>query len=293
MLFRFPLEDVNVKTTAKKKTIEKPDYTNHYVSLNQNEFTLDVNAVAWFYACSGDYIDVMPYGDVSQSVVELYLNGSVYGAILHQRKTMPLHGSCFQFRGLGIMLCGESGVGKSSLTTSFCLNGAHFLTDDITPVIFKSGKPHIWGVSDRIKLWSDSLVQLNQKEEGLDRIFPEQGKFYFPMESDKGAFFHLDHIFVLHTHDQSEVRIQPLEGVEKFAALRNEIYRWEYLQGMAESETAYLEQLIMMIQATTVTKVSRPATIPIEQLRIKMETLILAIASDQKPASRETASSSL
>lgn len=287
MAFRFPLADVVISITAEKRTVEKPGYTNRYVSLNQQEFTLDIEKVAWFYACGGNHVEVIPNPEATLSTLQLYLNGSVYGAILHQRKTMPLHGSCFQYQGLGIMICGESGVGKSSLTTSFCLNGANFLTDDVTPVLFKRGKPHIWGVSDRIKLWSDSLRQLDQQIEGLDQIVPEQGKFYFPMESDKESVFPLDHIFVLHVHDEANVRVEPLEGTEKFAVLRNEIYRREYLKGMAESETVYFEQLIAMSQAVTITKVTRPAQIPIEQLRIKLEKIIFSIELNQKFVAEE------
>ncbi|QHV96963.1 phosphoenolpyruvate carboxykinase (ATP) [Spirosoma endbachense] len=282
MLFRFPIKDVKVDTTTEKKIIKKPTYSTGCIDLNQFEYTLDLEGIARFYAYNGNQIEVMPHVADSQSVIELYLNGSVYGAILHQRKTLPLHGSCFQYEGLGIMICGESGVGKSSLTASFCLSGANFLTDDVTPILFNRGKPQIWGVSDRIKLWSDSLLQLNQKEEGLERIFPRQGKFYFPVESGNQMVLLLSHVFIIQIHDVPKIWAQPLRGVEKFSALRKEIYRSEYLEGMPESERAYLEQIIAISQAVTVTKVFRPASIPIELLRIKLEKLILMVKSDQQ-----------
>jgi hypothetical protein len=287
MLFRFPIKDVKVNTTTDKKIIKNPAYSTGCIDLNQFEYTLDLEGIAWFYANNGNQIELISHLPDSQSVIELYLNGSVYGAILHQRKTLPLHGSCFQYQGLGVMICGESGVGKSSLTASFCLSGANFLTDDVTPILFNRGKPHIWGVSDRIKLWSDSLLQLNQKEEGLERIFPRQGKFYFPIESDNEMVLLLNHVFIIQIHDEPTIWAQPLRGVEKFAALRKEIYRSEYLEGMPESERAYLEQIIAMSQAVSVTKVFRPAAIPIELLRIKLEKLILMVKSNQQLLSSE------
>ncbi len=274
MPFRFTIKDVEIQIISTKKIIDNPSYSNHYVSLNQHEFLLDLTGVGYFYVSNGNRIEIMPYADASQNVLELYLNGSVYGAVLHQRKTLPLHGSCFSFQELGVMICGESGVGKSSLTASFCLNGADFLTDDVTPVVFQADKPYIWAISDRIKLWSDSLQQLNQREEGLTQIVPEWGKFYFPMESDKGVLFSLDQVFILAIHDKPHVSSWDLEGVEKFAALRNEIYRWEYLQGMPQSEAAYLKQLIVISQTVRVTKVARPANIPIDRLRIELGNLI-------------------
>jgi len=282
MPFRFPIKNVEIHIASAKKVIDPLGYSNYCVSLNQHEFLLDLEGIGYFYVCNGNRIEIMPYTEATQNVLELYLNGSVYGAVLHQRKTLPLHGSCFKFQGLGIMICGESGVGKSSLTASFCLNGADFLTDDVTPVIFKADKPHIWAISDRIKLWSDSLQQLNQDEKELIRIVPEWGKFYFPMKSEKEELFALDHVFILQVHNKPYVSSQNLEGVEKFAALRNEIYRWEYLQGMPQSEAAYLKHLIDISQKVRVTRVVRPADIAIEQLRIELEKLILNAISQKK-----------
>ena len=276
MEFRFPIKDVKIRTTTVRRGINNPIYSDGMVNISQYEFSLYVEGVAWFYASNGNYVEVFPDEGAHQSTLELYLNGSVYGAILHQRGTLPLHGSCFKHKGMGIMICGESGMGKSSLTTAFCLKGADFLTDDVTPIVFKGDIPYIWAMSDRIKLHSDSLQQLNQSKETLNQVSPEWEKFYFPMQSNKGDISLLNHVFVLHIHNEPEVHFEPLKGVEKFAALRNEIYRSEYLQGMPASEAAYLKQLVTLSQRLTVTKVSRPVQILIEQLRSDMERHMLA-----------------
>ncbi len=285
MQLRFPIKDIKIQFKGVKKNITHPIYCYPSVCLNQHEFLLDLEGIGYFYACNGNHIELMPYPNATQNALELYLNGSVYGAILHQRKNLPLHGSCFSFQGVGVMICGESGVGKSSLTAAFCLNGADFLTDDITPIFIKEGKPFIWAISDRIKLWSDSLQQLNQNERELNQIMPEWGKFYFPMESDKGDEVALNHVFVLQIHDKPTVKIQELKGVEKFTALRNEIYRKEFLQGMPESEASYLKKLIAMSQTVKITKIFRPLVITIEHLRLELEKCILA--SLTKPSAAE------
>ncbi|RDB04328.1 hypothetical protein [Runella aurantiaca] len=276
MQLRFPIKDIKIQFKGVKKNITHPNHCYPSVCLNQHEFVLDLEGVGCFYACNGNYIELMPYPNVTQNALELYLNGSVYGAVLHQRKNLPLHGSCFSFQGIGVMICGESGVGKSSLTAAFCLEGADFLTDDITPILIKEGKPYIWAISDRIKLWSDSLMQLKQKEEELSRIMPEWGKFYFPMESERGELVVLDHVFILQIHDKPTVEIQEVEGIEKFIALRNEIYRKEFLQGMPESEASYLKKLITISQTVKITKIYRPTGISIEQLRLELEKHILS-----------------
>ncbi|GAB2551994.1 hypothetical protein [Spirosoma aerophilum] len=274
MPFRFPLKDVVVEQTSARKQLDKATYADEWVQLNQYEFVLDMPEVGWFYACHGKHIDVFPYPDANRSAIELFLNGSVYGAILHQRKTLPFHGSCFRYRGRGIMLCGESGAGKSSLTTAFCLQGADFLTDDVTPIVFKDNKPFIWGVSDRVKLWSDSLRQLQQSESGLEQIIDSREKFYFPMSSNPGSLTSLDLLIILRVTDHPEVSVESLSGIPGFTALRNEIYRTEYLAGMPESEAAYLQPLILISKAVRIVVVYRPEHMGIGQLQTELQTLI-------------------
>ena len=114
MLLRFPMKDVTIKVTKQKSKVKLPIYTDEWNEINQNEFTLDVEDVGWFYASAGNYIEVMPYGIFNKQALELYLNSTVYAAILHQRKTLPIHGSCFNYQDSNIMICGDSGAGKSS-----------------------------------------------------------------------------------------------------------------------------------------------------------------------------------
>jgi len=274
MIFRFPLKDVTIKVTKQKKSVDFPLYSDDWNQITQNEFALDVEGVARYYACNGNYIEVYPYEGFNQQTLELYMNGSVYGAILHQRKIIPLHGSCFIYGGKGIMVCGESGVGKSSLTAAFCLGGSEFLTDDVTPIIINNSKPYILTLSDRIKLWNDSLEQLNLSTDGLLKIDFENEKFYLPVESEKPDFFLLEKIFVLEIHDKTAVEFQQIKGAEKVTIIRNQIYRMEYLQGMPENESIFFEYLVNISNHVTITLVKRPAKIPIQQLMVLLKKYI-------------------
>ena len=267
MQLKFPLTDVNIDISNTKKEVANPLYDDGFFKLNQNEFSMTVDGVGSFYASDGNYISLVIDPEASQASVELYLNGSTYGAILHQRKIMPIHGSCFVYNNMGIMLCGESGAGKSSLTASFCHNGSAFLTDDVTPIVFSEGLPFILPLSDRIKLWDDSLAQLKLEKGELAQIYQDYGKFYLPVDSEITKPYPLHLIFIIEKHDDKEVKFTKLEGIERFTALRNEIYRWEYLQGMAASEAKYLNNLINISTNVKVIQVFRPEEIKIDTLR--------------------------
>jgi len=267
MQYKFPLPDVKIEINDIKKEVKAPLYDDGFFKLNQNEFSMTVEGVGSFYASGGNYISLVVNPKATNANIELYLNGSTYGAILHQRKIMPIHGSCFVHNNKGIMLCGESGAGKSSLTAAFVIAGNEFLTDDVTPILFSDGLPFILPLSDRIKLWEDSLNQLKLEKGDLAQINQDYQKFYLPVDSKITEPYPLHLIFIIEKHEHTDVKFQELQGIERFTALRNEIYRWEYLEGMKESEAKYLNDLITISTQVKVIKIFRPEKIEIETLR--------------------------
>jgi hypothetical protein len=271
MKYRFPLSDVQIEISLNKKQVENPIYEDEEYKLNQNAFSMDVENVGYFFAENGNRIEILPYPGVDKDNLELYLNGSTYGAILHQRQILTMHGSCFVFEGKGIMICGESGAGKSSLTTSFVMDGNEFLTDDVTPILFQNKVPHIWAMSDRVKLWDDSLKQLNQSSDGLSQIDPEVQKFFFPLQSSQLDFHALDHILLLETTENKDLVFEEITGAEKLTALRKEIYRPEYILGMPENESIFFSQLAVISQQVRVTRLSRPIQSPILNTKEKLK----------------------
>lgn len=263
---KFLLNDVVLRKVKTPRTIVNPVYASGYWQINQHEFAMQVESIGSFYACNGNEIEYAPAKNATPESVELYLNGSVYGAILHQRNILPLHGSSFVWKKRGILLCGESGAGKSSLTAAFCFAGAEFLTDDVTPFVFENDRPVIIPLSDRIKLWNDSLQQLNQKNRNLNAIYPGQEKYYFPMQNELHQKYPLHQMYFIEVSEKDKIEFTELDGVQLFAALRNEIYRWEYLSSMPETEISYIQQLLSFTRKVSAYRVHRPRDIKIEEM---------------------------
>lgn len=206
MMTRFPVGDIIPRKVRKVRRVSDPVFADSSRMISQHEFSLEVEKVGSFYAYNGSEVEYAPVRGTTQESLELYLNGSVYGAILHQRGMLPLHGSCFAWHDKGIMLCGESGAGKSSLTAAFFMAGAEFLTDDVTPIVILDGKPFILPLSDRIKLWEDSLQQLNRDKSGLTAICPGEKKYYFPMEKGNHRSFPLHRVFIIEIAEDEKVQ---------------------------------------------------------------------------------------
>ena len=52
---------------------------------------------------------------------------------------MVIHGTCVCYEGKGILLCGESGVGKSDLALRLMRCGAQLVADDCVSIIKRAG----------------------------------------------------------------------------------------------------------------------------------------------------------
>lgn len=258
MRYRFPVEGVTIEVTDMKRVLSGSVWSDGLYSVSAGEFSMDTSDAGWFYAGGGNRVEVCPIPGTPASSIETYLNGSVYGAILYQRGILPMHGSSFFYKGRGVIVCGDAGTGKSALTAAFCHHGAQFLTDDVTPVIPRDGCPYIWAQSDRLKLWRDTLDELHIETDNLEKAFSDTDKYLLPVKSTKGLY-PADHIILLSVTSGKELQYETVSGTQRFEALRNEVYRPEYLRGMPGNEALFFGTIMTISNKSEVTRIRRPA----------------------------------
>lgn len=277
---QFPLHDVDIEQVSEVMELDDPVLSNDWLQMTENEFRMIAAGVGTFYAANGKSIRFYPEPGTTNESIELFMNGSVFGAILHQRGIMPLHGSSFIYKESGIMLCGNSGAGKSSLTSAMCLSGnATFLTDDVTPILFSDGIPAVLPKSDRVKLWEDSLEQLSENREGLRRIRPQDNKYYLSIDKPATRPHPLHQVAII-TVDEEATRplVRQMTGAEAFSILQKEIYRLFYLQALPNQKARYFMQISKICNQCVIKSVTRPADISISSMTDFMMSNILHTA---------------
>ena len=166
MLQDFPLKDVLIEhSEGQMKHVSLPFIFRPHLEVGENEFYIDIRNTAKYFVENGNRVTVHPYKDADDDSVLLFLNGSVLGAVLHQKKMLSFHGSAFCINDKGVIVCGSSGSGKSSVTAAFCQqDGATFISDDITPVTIEGSTVKLVPLKTKLKLWDDSLQKLNIKK---------------------------------------------------------------------------------------------------------------------------------
>ena len=95
---------------------------------------LQVDGVARYLVSEGRAITIDRDPAADDDDIRVFLLASVFGALMHQRGDLVLHGSAIEWKGQCVVFMGVSGVGKSTLASAFRKKGHAILTDDLCVV---------------------------------------------------------------------------------------------------------------------------------------------------------------
>lgn len=207
-----------------------PGLLKPHIQANENEILLNILGIAKILITDGQYIRLYPSPGADPDSIRLFLNGSALSALLHQRGILPFHGNSFVLKGKGVLLFGNSGVGKSSVATAFCQNGCRFMTDDISLVRIEHQSTIIFPFNTCVKLWQDTLQKLAIENNGLIRVRPELDKFYLPMAETVPEEQQLDHLFILGMHNQEEFEVTETQCIMEAQAFLDKAVQYDIIK---------------------------------------------------------------
>jgi hypothetical protein len=144
-----------------------------------------VKNLAIFSIQEGKRVIVSPLSEWDENKTRLYLLGTCMGVILLQRGIIPLHGSAIVISGKAYGIVGDSGVGKSTLTTAFIKAGYKFLSDDVIAVsLSEKNIPLVNPSYPQQKLWQDSLDVFGFDFNKFKPLFDRENKYAVPVEEN-------------------------------------------------------------------------------------------------------------
>lgn len=109
--------------------------------------------------------------------IALFLLGSIFGLLCHQRGLFPLHASAIDIGGQAVAFAGDSGAGKSTTAAALVQLGHLLLSDDISVIDLSGKSPMLVSTSPTQKLWRDSLLALDIQAGGRVRPQLDMDKF--------------------------------------------------------------------------------------------------------------------
>lgn len=184
--------------------------------------------IASYLAEDGRRITVQPEPAADPTDVRLFLLGTMFGFVCHQRALLPLHAGCVEIGGRAVAFTGPSGAGKSTLAAGFLRRGYRLLADDLTVIDIDGAEgPTVLPSFPRVKLWRDSLEGLGWSDAGRTRVRSAIDKFELPVETaflstplPLGAVYHLVRA---RTPDRAGITL--LRGADALVALLSGVYR--------------------------------------------------------------------
>ncbi len=199
-----------------------------------DEFLLDIEGIARYRVSSGTEITIEACPEADEDSIRLFLMGPVFGALLHQRKLLPLHASAIETTKGAVLFAGGSGKGKSALAAAFYARGYRVIADEICVT-----DPDCIPAFPRLMLWPDVLDQTGLGNPNVRRVRPTLNKYHVPIErgfASKPSPVHS--IYILGRDNAREALLTPVSGFNKVAALGEVIYRRRFC-----AHTDYFDRL--------------------------------------------------
>ena len=146
--------------------------------------------------------------------------------ILQQRGDVVLHGNAAITSQGAMVLCGESGSGKSTALTALLARGFAMLSDDITACrILHPGQVEVMPGMPHLHLDAHAAAQLGLDISGLPQYPWRRMKAMVPTSTQMAtAPAPLRAIYVLRACDEDTVRTQQITGADKFTIVQQQLY---------------------------------------------------------------------
>ena len=142
-------------------------------------FLLRIPDIARFLLNAGSEIVFTPESDEGLADVPIFILGTVFGILLHQREQIVLHASAVRVNGKAVLFCGPSGAGKSTLAAALAQRGYPLVTDDFCTIsINGAGAPLVYPDGRQLKLWAQAIDRLDLAQQRGERVRKAIEKFY-------------------------------------------------------------------------------------------------------------------
>lgn len=156
-----------------------------------------------------------------RSEFDLYLWGTVFGAVAWLNGLVPLHASAVTAGRSVVAFTADSGGGKSTLAAALTRHGFDHVCDDTLVVAMEEDR--LVGLPDAkpLKLWEDALALAGAESEAPIDFVP--GKHY--ARTDRKALDALPFTDLVFLERGEEVTLEPVLGARKLQMVPDALYR--------------------------------------------------------------------
>ena len=213
-----------------------------------------------YYVKGGASITIELRENADLPSVRLFLLTNAMAAVLHQRNKVALHAGAIQTEKGLVVICGESGAGKSTTISALQQKGYKIFVDDV--LVLERAGTKVVGVAayPTLKLWDDTIEKLALG------VIPEEQKLRVSVNKYRVSFqedfttrtIPVYKLFYLRKMvANNSVEVTKKDGLEAFKILYSQLYRTSMINN-TQSQVILFERLNQVINQTNLIEVARP-----------------------------------
>lgn len=226
----------------------------------KDKFVFDIGGIGTYCIFNGNLITYKPYQNADSYYVKIFITCSCMGAVMIQRNKLAIHGGTVEMNNKAVIVTGDKGAGKSSLTIGLRKKGYKFISDDIAAIDFKDNQIVVNPGAPFQKLCEDAAINMGYNiKDYFSFMSDEQIKYVIPAEEDyKKSDTELGAIFEIEKGDVSEVIIQEITSSNKLGKIIDNLYRREFLEDLGGMKPELFKKCVMLSKGIKYYKITRP-----------------------------------
>ena len=262
--------EVRVRLAETPKALENPVDSGVLYEAAPGQFLLHMPGIARYFARNGEEIIVEPEAGSLPEEVRLFLLGTVWAALMHQREFLVLHASGIRTSQGAIIFIGRSSTGKSSLAAAFYRHGFPTLGDDVMVVKVNDGQALAYPGFPQLHVWPDMLHALEVPPTEVTPLRPKLAKRVLPTPLGFTSKPEpVKAIYVLQSNNEEELKFEHFQGMGRFSALLNNTFREKFLGGLGV-RPVHFQQVSRVAQLVPVASLTRPEQPPQFERMVEM-----------------------
>lgn len=217
------------------------------------------NSICYLYIPDGNTLIYEKKPDHDYKNLANYLLGWGISMVFYRRVTAIIHCSALYNDKGAILISGQSGAGKSTVTTGLLDKGLKFLADDTSAVTVRGTEAYATPCYPYRKLCRDVVVARNLNIDDLLYIDEDKDKFmvpwtdFFPDYPIKVAAL----FYVELSQEDSEVRIEEITGFAKMSYIYGSLFLSRLLRP-GDQDKFLFQMCLSLAGSIKVFRVTRP-----------------------------------
>jgi hypothetical protein len=218
-----------------------------------------IPGIARFLVRSGNEILCAPEGATPPHLIAIFLIGTVFAILLHQRGGVVLHASAVGVGDRAVLFCGPSGAGKSTMAAALEQRGYPLLNDDICLLgTDATGATIVYSDGRGPNLWADAIGHLDLAARQGQAVRADFGKYYVEPREATTRPLVLGAIHVLRSaHLSRDEGLETPSLVDAIMLIRHSAYHPRLVAALKQKQHCFLSAANLCAKAE-VSVLSRP-----------------------------------